>query len=72
MNKIISYEIINNEKLLNHFMEQSYWYKNLNRNPNSFKDFKRHMKTVYKERPTDKISNVIDSVEVISSIIDTL
>lgn len=72
MNKDISYKIINNPKLLDHLMEHSYWIKHLNRSPNSLNAFSNQMKTIYKERPTDKIASAIDSVELISSLIDTL
>ena len=72
MDKIIADKILNDPKLLSHLMEQSYWIKNLNRDPNSFRDFKNTMKSLYKERTSDKISSAIDSVEMISSIIDTL
>lgn len=72
MDKIIVDKILNDPKLLSHLMEQSYWIKNLNRDSNSFRAFKNTMKSLYKERTSDKISSAIDSVEMISSIIDTL
>ena len=55
-----------------HFMENSYYIKDLNRNPNFFKTFESKMKEVYKERTSDKISKAIDTVDMISSIIDTI
>ena len=72
MHKNISYQILNNSKLLNHLMEHSYWLKHLNRHPRNYKTFQKQMKIIYKERPTDKISSAIDSVEMISALIDTL
>lgn len=72
MHKNSSYKIINNQKLLNHFMEHSYWIKHLNRDYNNFNTFHNQMKIIYKERPTDKISSAIDTVEMISSLVDTL
>jgi hypothetical protein len=53
-------------------MENSYYIKDLNRNPNFFKTFESKMKEVYKERTSDKISKAIDTVDMISSIIDTI
>ena len=72
MNKSVLVTLKENEKLFSHFMENSYYIKDLNRNPNFFKTFESKMKEVYKERTTDKISKAIDTVEMLSSIIDTI
>lgn len=72
MNKLVFNSIIENEKLFSHFKEQSYWIKELNRNPNAFKVFKDQMKVIYRERASDKINDAIDSIDMVSSIIDTL
>ncbi len=72
MEKVISKEFLENEKLLNRLMENSYYVKYLNRNPNYFKIFKKDMEIIYKERPTDKLNNMLDGVDMISSIIDTM
>ena len=72
MNKITFSKILEDEKLLNHLKEHSYWLKELNRNPSSINTFIKQMKIVYKERPTDKINSAIDNIDIISSIIDTI
>lgn len=72
MQKEISYEILNNPRLLHHLMENSYYIKYLNRDPGMFKQFKIDMKALYKERTSDKINNAIDSIDMISSVIDTI
>ncbi len=72
MNKYVLLKLKENEKLFSHFMENSYYIKVLNRDPNALKNFESDMKTLYKERTTDKISHAIDTVEMISSIIDTI
>ena len=72
MNKSVLISLKENEKLFSHFMENSYYIKDLNRNPNVFKTFESKMKEVYKERTSDKISKAIDTVDMISSIIDTI
>ena len=59
MEKIISREFLENEKLLNRLMENSYYIKYLNRNPNYLKNFKKDMEIIYKERPTDKLNNMM-------------
>lgn len=72
MNKIISNEFLENDKLLVRLMENSYYIKYLNRNVNYFKKFKKDMEFIYKERPTDKLNNMLDGVDMISSVIDTM
>lgn len=71
MNKNISLKILENPKLLSHLMEQSYWVKYLNRN-NNYELFKKEMKVLYKERISDKVNEVVDGVDMISSIIDSV
>ena len=39
MNKSVLISLKENEKLFSHFMENSYYIKDLNRNPNSYKTF---------------------------------
>lgn len=70
MKQKTSLEILRNPKLLSHFMEHSYWIKELNRNPSSIKEFNKQMKIIYKERPSDKINNAIDGIEMISSLLE--
>lgn len=72
MNKYVLLKLKENEKLFSHFMENSYYIKLLNRDPNALKNFESDMKVLYKERTTDKISRAVDTVEMISSIIDTI
>ncbi|MBE6155518.1 MAG: hypothetical protein E7164_02030 [Firmicutes bacterium] len=70
MKQIISRQLLENPRLLSHFMEQSYWIKQLNRHLDSWKDFNKQMKILYKERSTDKINSAIDGIEMLSSLID--
>ncbi len=72
MNKTITKELFDNPKLLKQFMENSYWIKELNRNPKIFKEFQSQMKALYKERTTDKINEAINTIDMVSSIIETL
>ena len=72
MNKSVLISLKENEKLFSHFMENSYYIKDLNRNPNFFKTFESKMKEIYKERTIDKISKDIDIVDMISLIIDKI
>ena len=52
--------------------ENSYWIKFLNRDPALYKEFESKMKELYKERPTDKISEAIDGIDMISGILTSL
>lgn len=49
--------------------ENSQWYKLLNRDPNMFDKMVEDMKDKYKLRVTDKIDNVVDSVDIISKFL---
>ncbi len=50
----------------------SYWVKELNRNPASIKQYKEDMKVKYKLRTTDKISDAIDNIDLISNVLSAL
>ncbi len=50
----------------------SYWFKELNRNSESYKDFINAMKEKYHLKMTDKISDTIDNIDLISGILESL
>lgn len=50
----------------------SYWVKDLNRDSTSVKKFKEDMKIKYKLRTTDKISDAIDNIDIISNVLSAL
>lgn len=50
----------------------SYWVKDLNRDSSSIKRFKEDMKVKYKLRTTDKISDAIDNIDLISNVLSAL
>ena len=50
----------------------SNYLKFLNRDSKYYKVFMNNMKDLYKERTTDKINNTIDTINIVSSIIDTI
>ena len=72
MNKLTFSKFLEDDKLFEHLKENSYWIKELNRNPASFNIFVKQMKIIYKERPSDKINSAIDTIDIISSIVDTI
>ena len=65
-------EQIKKDKYYEYLKENSNYIKILSRNPNKYKEFKEFIKTKYHLRVTDKISTVIDDIELISSVIQTL
>lgn len=50
----------------------SYWYKTLIRNPEMIDVFTAKVKEEYKLRTSDKISNIIDKIDMVSKFINVL
>ena len=63
---------VDNEKMLELLKYNSYWLKDLNRDPSSFKRYKENMKIKYRLRATDKISDAIDNIDIISNVLSAL
>lgn len=72
MQLITLYALKSDEKMHRFLQENSQWYKFLNRNPSNYKDFVAVMKKKYKLNPTDKISNVLDNIDLLTTVIDTV
>lgn len=70
--KQIVLEQINKDKILEYLKQNSNYIKELNRNPEYYKEFKKIIKEKYKLRLTDKISEVVNDIELISNIISTI
>lgn len=68
----LQFKIKNNPNYLRYLREHSYWYKELNRNPNNFSLFEEKVKEEYKLRPTDRISKALEMIEMAQTIIATL
>lgn len=66
------FKIKNNPVYQNYIRENSSWYKILNRNPSLFTNFENEAKAYYKLRPVDKINKVVDTMELIGSLVSTL
>ena len=52
--------------------ENSYWYKELNRDSDNCKNFVKAMKDKYHLKVTDKISDAIDNMDIITGILENL
>lgn len=70
--KRIIIEKLTKDKLLIYLKKNSYFIKDLQRNPNYYDTFKKIIKEKYNLRMTDKISNVINDIELISNIVSTI
>lgn len=61
-----------NPKYFEYLKNHSYYMKDLNRGVITYNDFVKQMKVEYKERTSDKISTIIDNIDLVSTLIDTL
>ena len=60
------------DKMMDYLKENSSFIKDLNRYPNNYENFKKIIKEKYNLRLTDKVSNIINDIELVSSILNTL
>ena len=72
MNLDTQFKLKNNPLYIKYLRENSYWYKILSREPNSFRTFEEEVKINYKLRPEDRISQALDYIEMIETIMSTL
>ena len=72
MNINVQMKLNNDPRLKKFLRENSFWYKYLNRNPDSFKYFINDMKDKYKISTKDKISKTIDNLAMIEAFLDVL
>lgn len=72
MEPILQYKIYRDPKFHKYLLENSEWYKLLNRNPNNYEAFIEAMKIKYRLRITDKISDTIDNIDLISNVLNTI
>ena len=72
MNPIIYEKLKKDVKMYDILKHNSYYIKQLNRNPKFYNTFIKDMKEKYKLRTTDKINEVIDNIDLISSVLDAL
>ena len=72
MEYFLQQKLIEDKKFKKYLDENSNYIKYLNRSPDAYKEFMREMKEYYKERTTDKLSDAINTIDIISSILDTL
>jgi len=70
----MKYEVLeklrSDKRFLKYLRENSDWYKQLNRDPNNYELFVKKMKEKYKLRTIDKVDNFVDSVDLITKILN--
>lgn len=71
MNLDTQFKIKNNPLYIKYLRENSYWYKLLNRDPFSFKNFEEEVKINYKLRPEDRLSKTLEYIEMLETIMST-
>lgn len=69
MNYDVLLKLKKDEKYLKFLRANSNWYKEFNRDPNTYDIFIKEMKKKYRLRAIDKVDNIIDSVDLMSKII---
>lgn len=61
-----------NPNIYRYLREYSYWYKFLNRNPNSIKDLEKEMKSRYKLTTEDRLEKINNGISMLHSFMDVL
>jgi len=68
----VQFKLKSNPLFIKYLHENSYWYKILNRDPYMFNDFVEEVKKNYKLRTSDKISEALNTFEMLSNIFTAL
>ena len=68
----LQYKIKKTKGYYEYLKDNSWWIKNLSRNPNSFNDYQNYLKDKYELRTSDKISKAIDNIDLISSLLSAI
>jgi len=72
MEYFLQSKYLEDKKFKRYLDENSQYIKYLNRNPKYYKEFIKKMKEIYKERTSDKINDAINTIDIVSSILETL
>ena len=72
MNLSVQKKISEDKKMDELLKQNSYWFKDLNRNDENYKKFVSNMKEKYHLNMTDKISDAIDNIDLISSVLESI
>lgn len=69
--QLINY-IKTNSIIYQYLRENSSWYKELMRNPLSIKKLEEESKKYYKQTPSDKINQLSESINLLTTLIDVI
>ncbi len=72
MDLLLQQKLETDKKMQELLKRNSYWFKELNRNSENYKEFLNAMKEKYHLKVTDKISYTIDNIDLISGILESL
>lgn len=72
MNLIVQQKLSEDKKMNDFLKQNSYWIKELNRDDENYKKYVNEMKKKYRLNMTDKISDTIDNIDIITSVLQTL
>ena len=72
MNLNIQMKINSDTNQLKYLREYSYWYKYLNRSEAYYKDFIKAMKETYKLKPSDKLNQIVDNINMFKAFLEVL
>lgn len=68
----LQFKIKNNPNYQRYLKEHSYWYKMLNRDPDSFREFIEEVKDAYGLRPADRFTKALETFEIMQSLMSSL
>lgn len=68
----LQFKLKSNPLYLEYLHTHSYWYKYLNRTPKMFNSFVEEVKEAYHLRMVDKINKTIDTIDMVTTIINTI
>lgn len=68
----VQFRLKSNPNYIRYIRENSYWYKFLNRNPLLITTFEEEVKEAYKLRSTDKIAQILNTIEMIQNFMSAI
>ncbi len=72
MHLSVQFKIKSNPNYIRFLRENSYWYKTLNRDPNTFDSFVEEMKQKYKLTSIDKLNDILDKIKFVQSFMSII
>ncbi len=68
----IQFKLKKNPLYIKYLRENNIWYKRLIRNPNSFDNFVAELKVNYRLRPTDKLNDIAETINVVTNLLSSM